>query len=186
MLTLIVLGADLSRVPACGTILRLPPSAPNPQALYEARLAAALAVETPFFTMLDGGPDILLPGYEHGMQDLCEQMELDHTDIGSCLFEIGVSGKTKYLNHGVVCRTAALRNVRWPRGLFHFEVCVYGRLAERGVTKVPRVVYRWVPSEGGANTWPQTSEARMNAARWLHGQSPLRSVLNPTRKGHRA
>lgn len=181
-LSLVVLGGALRRVPRGVEVIAPPLCAPNPQSLYEARLDAVLSARTECVSVVDGGPDEILPGYETAMGELCADLDEQGADIGSCRFEIGHSGRTAYMRHAVVLRTAALQAVQWPRGLYRFESVVYEKLRTRGVALHPSVVYRWHASPGGAHTWPDMAAARVNSWRWLSGRAPLPESRPPSRR----
>lgn len=182
-ISLVILGETLNRIPQSIKVVSSMHSSPDPQSLYEARLNAVLSVSTPYVTLVDGGEDELLPEYEDSMLELCSIMNKMNTNIGSCLFEIGNTGKTAYLRHAVLMRTSVLHNIEWPKGLYRFESVVYEKLSLESVATLhPKVVYRWNATPGGVHTWPDMPAARVNSWRWLYGKTPLPESRPPSRR----
>jgi len=172
-LTLLLLGNDIQRVPDIGTFLKVPLSGPTHAALYSARLSAARRVETDFFSIVDGGPDLLLPEFELCMAELCMTMQEFGFDIGTARERI--RGKSaRYMHHGIVCRTHAFRRLNLPaEGCFGFQYLVYPMLTSKGAAVCNTEAYDWIPSVGGAAKWPDYPRAKINSMRWIAGLPPV-------------
>jgi hypothetical protein len=149
------------------------------RALYKARLSAMRSCGADYMCFVDGGEDILLPGFVESMQYMADQ------DVPLGYADQLVNGKTrdidtsytpkKYMNdhsiihHGVVCRTADLNAIDWPDGSYSWEVIAYGMLAKQGFAhdRVPR--YDWRPQLTGARLWPTYGIAIISSKRFLNG-----------------
>lgn len=174
MITFILLGDEITRQPTTGKFLQVPRSYPLASALCFARIAAARQVTTEYFSIVDGGPDILLPNFELGIEQLCDKLTTSGVNIGSARSQTPAHPEGRYMQHSVVCRTSAFNSLHLPEsGCFHFETMVYTMLADEGVAEHNEILYQWIPSPNGANDWADTRFARVNGYRWAHGLTPL-------------
>lgn len=176
MITFILLGTEITRVPKLGTLMQVERSAPTHAALYERRLSAARAVETEYFSILDGGGDILLDKFETATQELCDILTQTGLDIGSTREQVnGHPGH--FMHHNVVCRTSAFKKLKLPEsGTYMFETLVYTPLSKPGVVKHDVVAYNWIPTPGGAATWADCAGSYANSMGWLTGKPPIHTV----------
>lgn len=153
-----------------GRLLHLPASKATAGHLYAARMAAVRRVKTPYFSLLDGGDDALLPGYWEVMAHAVDMLQRTAAAIATTHETLHGKKAEVHPHHGVVCSKAAFDSVEWPRGCHHFESVVYPRLSDGGVLHLPHVVYDWRPDGAGASRWATTTRARVNAALWLEGR----------------
>ncbi len=175
MITFVLLGSELTRIPTIGTILQVERSAPNASALYERRVSAAYLVETEYFSILDGGEDILLDEFESATLELCNKLTETGLDIGSTRESIN-GERGHFMHHNVICRTSAFKKLKIPKsGLYMFEPIVYPLLSKKGTIEHDVIAYNWIPTPGGAARWPETKIAYENSKRWQKGKPPLKS-----------
>ena len=180
-LTFVVLG-DIDAPPAFGTTACHPLAAPRAGALYRARIKAMCAANTEFVCLLDGGGDILLPGFEASVARRMEAMRRTGAAIGYAdeftegrqvaSGEFTLSAYLRHplmMHHGVVCRTDAVKAIDWPAGCHWFEAACYGTLAQQGYVYDRAFVYDWRPSPNGARLWADTARGMHNSLRWLQG-----------------
>lgn len=173
MITFILLGNNITRIPNLGKLLKVDRSLPTSEALCFARINAAYKVETRYFSILDGGEDILLDNFERVMLSICDRLDETNLDIGSAKHKC-INGKNSFMQHAVVCRTSAFKKLNLPHsGCFHFEPMVYGMLSENGTVEWDEEVYEWIPSKDGASTWLDMPLARINGIRWAKNLPPL-------------
>ena len=176
MITFILLGQKIHRAPEIGDFMQVSASAPSTADLTAKRIAAARAVQTEFFSIVDGGPDLLLPEFEDAMVELCHSMNAIGADVGTARERVrGVPAK--YMHHGIVCRTAAFKKLVLPdSGCIDFASMVYTMLSSRGVAICDREAYDWIPSPNGAARWHETPRAKVNGFRWAQGLPPFISA----------
>lgn len=149
-------------------------SPPNAEALCFARINAAKQVKTEYFSILDGGEDILYDNFESSTEYVCNQLNITGLDIGSSMDILRGTPGGRYMKHCVVCRTSAFNLLDLPSsGLFHFEPMVYGQLRKKGIVYHDEIIYEWIPSPSGAATWKDTALARINGGRWAAGKYPI-------------
>lgn len=173
-MTFIVLG-DVHRVPRTGVTKFFPKSRPSHAALTQARIEAVSHVESEFFSIVDGGEDVLLPCFEDAMQELCSTMDAIGADIGTAREQVR-GQPSRYMHHGIMCRTSAFRALKLPKsGCFDFAAMVYPMLSSNGCAICHQEAYNWIPSHNGARLWHDTPRARVNAARWAAGLPPVLS-----------
>jgi len=181
MITFLLIGDEIQRVPGIGQFLAFPKAAPTQEAITIARINAARQVSTEFFSLVDGGPDLLLPDFEASAVELCDTMNELGMDIGTAREMVrGVSGR--FMHHGIVCRTSAFKALALPSsGCFAFETMAYRMLTARGAAISHKYAYDWIPSVGGAAKWHETPRARLNGHRWAMGLPPIPSGLDRKR-----
>jgi len=174
LITFVLLGNNITRIPTIGKMLIVGKSLPNAESLCFTRINAAKQVNTEYFSILDGGEDILYDNFESSTKYVCEELSITGLNIGTSKdIKRGVPGG-RYMQHCVVCRTSAFNLLDLPTsGLFHFEPMVYGQLCKNGIVYHNEIIYEWVPSPSGAATWRDTSLARINGARWAAGKYPV-------------
>jgi hypothetical protein len=178
MITFIVIGNEIQRIPKIGKLLQFPRSATTQEALSQARISAGKQVTTEFFSIVDGGPDILLPDFEDSVIELCLSMNEFGMNIGTAR-ETLRGHPSILMHHGVVCRTTAFNKLELPdRGCFCFDQMVYRMLSENGVAISHKFAYDWIPSVNGARLWHETPRAKLNGRRWAMGLPPISSGLD--------
>lgn len=171
-LSYIVLG-DIDYIPQFGSIFRVDKSAPTSANLYTTRIQAAKQISTDFFTLLDGGEDILLDNFDTSMRELCSKLKESNYNIGS-ICEQKNGKRNKFMHHGVVCRTSEFNKLNIPTdGCFHFETLIYGLLSRDGIIYHDVESYNWIPTSGGAAQWHDTPRARINSQRAISGLPPV-------------
>lgn len=139
---------------------------PTTEDLFKGRMDAMYKVSTPFFCVLDGGPDKLLPGFSIILPRLLKDMQRVQADIG--LTKERPTNRVGH--HATICRTAVAQFSQFPRsGKYHFETLVYGFLSRFGTEIIDRsdYTYEWLRSVNGASTWPDVLEAMNNSLDWL-------------------
>jgi hypothetical protein len=168
------LGNDITRVPNLGTLVVVERSAPYAESLTFRRIEGSRKVNTEYFTILDGGEDLLLSNYEDGIKSLCNIMTETGLDIGTARNLLPEGSKAAgYMMHTVVCRTSAFNELLLPEsGCYHFETMVYTMLARKGIAILNEELYKWIPSRK-ASKWPDTPFARINGLRWAAGKPPV-------------
>lgn len=171
-MTFLVLG-DVHRVPDIGVTKAFQRSEASNAALTQARIASVEHVESEFFSIVDGGEDVLLPCFEDAMQELCGTMNAIGADIGTAREQVrGQPGR--FMHHGIMCRTSAFRSLSLPKsGCFDFAAMVYHMLSSNGCAICHHEAYNWIPSRNGARLWHETPRARVNGARWAAGLPPV-------------
>jgi hypothetical protein len=154
------------------------------RALYERRLEAMRASTAEYLCFIDGGEDVLLPGFVEAMQALAAK----DVAIGyAAELVIGVQHVTdleftlrkficnhSLIHHGVVCRNEDLRAIKWPAGSYSWEVIAYGTLAQRSFAYDPTPRYDWRPAPTGARLWPTYGIAIISSKRFLNGLPAVR------------
>lgn len=171
MISFLLLGDEITRIPSIGNLIIGKRSPPTAEALCFARINLAMQAETEYFSILDGGPDILLDNFETAMISLCNKMSASGLDIGSAKDIESGNPEGRYMQHAVVCRTSAFKSLDLPKsGLYHFEPMVYISLGKRGIEYLDEIVYEWIPSGNGAHSWTDTLYARANASMWATGK----------------
>lgn len=172
MITFIHLGDDIHREINLGTTLKVPRAAPTHVDLYACMIAAAKSVTTEYFSIVDGGPDTLLDTFESATEDLCKKMSKINSNLGST--RESINGRSAgFMHHGVVVRTSAFNKLKIPEsGIFSFEELIYGMLKRTGPVLHDVIAYNWVPSPGGAASWPTALVAVRNSRRWIDGKPP--------------
>lgn len=167
-ITFIVHG-DISDPPDFGILKKYPRTAANSIALYTGRLAAMQEVTTPYFCLLDGGEDRLLPVFASVIQQQCRLMR----DSGAGL---GISKETggRKGHHAVVCSTELAKRLKAPAGLHHFETLFYNWLRMFGVISSNEITYDWVPSKDGARNWPDTLTAMSNSYLYVRSHKRIK------------
>ena len=174
MITFILLGDNITRIPTIGKMLIVGKSLPNAESLCFTRINAAKLVETEYFSILDGGEDILFDNFESSTEYVCSGLDITGLDIGTSKDITRGTPGGRYMQHCVVCRTSAFNQIDLPdSGLFHFEPMVYGQLCKKGIVYHNEIIYEWVPSINGAATWRDTPLSRINGARWAAGKYPV-------------
>lgn len=181
--TFLVIG-QIDEVPKIGQTKWFRLAAPQAGALYRRRMEAVESVDTEHFCFLDGGTDVLLPGFDAAINELVDRMERSGAVIGygdelvrgklieSQPFTLDAfTSKFTMIHHGVVCNTAAVRTLTMPAGCFSWEALVYGSIAQRGFEYRPGAVYDWHPSTGGARLWPSYCRGICNSLNHLHGRA---------------
>ena len=156
-ITFIVHG-DISDPPSFGILKQYPRTPPTSTDLYAGRLAAMQEVTTPYFCLLDGGEDRLLPAFTWVIPQQIEQLALTGYGLGVSRETSGRGG-----HHAVVCSTELAKQLDPPKGLYHFETLYYTWLRYFGIIKTEAVTYDWVPSLNGARNWPDTLQAMSNS-----------------------
>jgi hypothetical protein len=169
-------------IPQVPTLRCVPLAAPHCRALYERRLEALASSTADWLCFVDGGEDVLADDFVQAMQVLTESAGAAGAPIGYAAETIhGANGYTgpftlpeflrdhQLVHHGVVCSTAALRAIDWPRGCYAWEVIAYGTLAQRGFVYDPAPHYDWRPGPGGARLWESYMRGGINSKRWLQG-----------------
>lgn len=146
--------------------------------LYQRRLEAMRSCTAEFMCFVDGGEDILLPDFAEVMQNFANQ------DLPIAYADELIHGKPhaapdftlqrfivdhSIIHHGVVCRTQDLLEIKWPDGVYSWEVIAYGTLAQKGFLhdRIPRYDYR--PSPTGARMWPTYTIGVISSKRFLKG-----------------
>lgn len=180
-LTYLVLG-PIDSVPSHAPVRSFPLASPNSPALYKALCDAVDTVETEFFCVLDGNPDILMPGFEASIEKRILEMQNTQAAIGyadeyrrKAWIKSGEFTLSNYvrnftmIHHAAVCRTSAANQLKRPKGNFLFQGVYYGGLAQQGYVYDPTPVYQWNPSVNGARLWPDTQDAIKNSLMWLRG-----------------
>lgn len=184
-ITFLVIG-EITDLPKFGQVLRFPRCAGPEQYHAAARLyghhqRTLAAVQTPYFCLLDGGADELLPSFERVMQEYAEVLSTCpgvHIVYGDELTPTGRKRSREFtlndylrnhtmIHHGVLCRTATAKAIDFPIGVHIFELIVYGTLALAGYKYLPEPCYKWTPSFRGASTWPDTLVGLRESKRWL-------------------
>lgn len=155
--TFIVHG-DIYDPPDFGLLKQYPRTPANSTALYEGRLAAMQEVTTPYFCLLDGGEDRLLPVFAGVIQQQIRLMRASGAGMGISLETSGRRG-----HHAVLCDTRLAKKLRAPKGLHHFETLFYRWLRPYGVIVSDEITYDWKPTPNGARHWPDTLEAMSNS-----------------------
>lgn len=156
-ITFIVHG-DISDPPSFGKLAQYPRTAPTSEALYAGRLAAMQEVTTPYFCLLDGGEDRLLPAFAWTIPQQIEELMLTSSGLAVSKETSGRIG-----HHAVVCSTVLAKHLPAPTGLFHFETMFYTWLRHYGVISSSEVTYDWLPSVNGARRWHDTLQAMSNS-----------------------
>jgi hypothetical protein len=178
MITFVQLGNELIRIPKIGKLLQVERCKPTASDLCFARIAAAKLVDTEYFSIIDGGEDILLDTFEQAHLDMCDKLTETGLDIASAKSQTPVRPDGIYMQHGVVCRTSAFNELILPTsGCFNFIPMVYGMLAKRGVIELDVIVHKWNPTPKGAHSWPDTTYAWTNGRRWVEGKPPIKIPL---------
>ena len=178
LIDFIALGDQV--LPAVPTLRCVPLAAPHAEALYQRRLESMWSSRAEWLCFVDGGPDVIDPGFVPAMHALALRATEAGVPIGyaaelvrgkpgiDCEFTLrGYLQNMMLIHHGVVCSTAALRTIGWPLGCYSWEVIAYGTLAQRGFVRDPRAYYDWWPGPDGARRWPSYRLALANSTRWL-------------------
>jgi hypothetical protein len=157
--------------PSYGRLLVVERSKPTSAALYAARIAACKLVQTPYFSLLDGGGDVLLGDYFGVIEQMVEALEESEAVMAYTRERLDNVVLPSRPHHGVVVKTEDFLCLDLPKsGCFHFETLVYGALAKvHEPILFDRLVYDWRPSPGGASKWADTVRARNNSRLWLEG-----------------
>jgi len=167
-------------LPAVPTLRCVPLAAPHAVALYRRRLEAMRSSPAEWLCFVDGGPDVIDPGFVPAMHALAQRAAGQGVPLGyaaelvrgrpgiECEFTLrGYLQNIMLIHHGVVCSTSALQAIDWPEGCYSWEVIAYGTLAQRGYVRDPAAYYDWRPGPDGARRWPSYKQALANSVRWL-------------------
>lgn len=180
MIDFVALGEQT--IPQVPGLRCVPLADPHGAALYRRRLEALANSAADWLCFVDGGEDVLPVEFVPVMESLAYRATVAGVPIayaaetihgkpgGTGPFELPAYLRAHTLvHHGVVCSTAALRAIPWPRGCYAWEVIAYGTLAQRGYVYDPEPRYDWRPGSGGARLWPSYRRSVINAKRWLQG-----------------
>lgn len=156
----------------------LPLAEKNALALYRRRLEALETCEADYLCFVDGNEDVCLPGFVEAMQALADaEQPLGYAselvwakEVAKPAFTLsGFLRDFTLIHHGVVCNVERLRKIKWPSGVYSWEVIAYGTLAQQGFVFDPIPRYDYRPSPGGARLWPSYSHGIINSLRFLQG-----------------
>lgn len=153
----------LSLVP---TLRCVPLAQPHCEALYLRRLEALYSSRGEWLCFVDGGDDVVAPGFVPAMHALALRAGQDVSIGWAAETQHGAQRGTDP-HHGVVCRVSALRAIDWPAGCYHWEAIAYRTLRRAGHVFDPVPRYDWRPGREGARLWPSTQVGIRNAAQWL-------------------
>lgn len=155
-------------LPGVPTLRCLPLAEPHCAALYLRRLEAVRSSHCEWLCFVDGGDDGIDFGFVPALHALALRAAGEGVPIGWCAeTEHGATRARQYPHHGVVCRVAALREINWPEGCYHWEAIAYRVLQRSGHVFDPVPRYDWRPGPGGARLWPSTRTGITNSSRWL-------------------
>lgn len=176
MITFILLG-ESNQVPGIGEVMKLPLVQPNNDALYTARINAVDKVTTEYFSLFDGGEDVLSKDFDSVFSEMIDYLNKTGLDIASAReqkYGKSQEGLMGYMHHAVICRADAVRNLKLPKsGCIHFETVVYSMLSKKGKFLKDAEIYNWIPSVNGARKWKDTPWAIQNSHRLIHGEEIL-------------
>lgn len=180
MIDFVALGDQT--IPQVPGLRCVPLAAAHGGALYRRRLEALASSTADWLCFVDGGEDVLPADFVAAMEALAGRAAAADVPIAYAAETIhGKPGAVgpfdlqaflrahTLVHHGVVCSTAALRAIDWPRGCYAWEVIAYGTLAQQGYVYDPEPRYDWRPGPGGARLWPSYRRSVVNAKRWLQG-----------------
>jgi len=165
----------ISEIP---TLRCLPLAEPNAGALYRRRLEALRTCTEEYLCFVDGGGDIVLPGFVDAMNALASSGQplgyarelVNGESIWFRPFTLnGFLVNHTIIHHGVVCKVEELRKIEWPRGCYSWEVIAYGTLAQKGFVIDPEPRYDWRPDSDGARLWPSYTRSVVNSKGWFKG-----------------
>lgn len=184
MIDFVALGDQT--IPQVPGLRCVPLAAAHGGALYRRRLEALASSTAPWLCFIDGGEDVVAPDFVDACEELAAQAQAVGAPIGYMAETIhgkpGASGPFNLqaflrahtlVHHGAVCRTSALREIRWPAGCYAWEVIAYGTLAQQDSVFDPVPRYDWRPGPDGARLWPSYRRSVVNAKRWLQGAPVL-------------
>lgn len=155
-------------LPAVPTLRCLPLAEPNCDALYRRRRQAVDTSRCEWLCFVDGGEDVIDPGFVPSMHALALRAVERGVQIAwAAETKHGVRDPRDLPHHGVVCNVAALRSIQWPDGCYHWEAIAYGVLRRSGHVFDPVPRYDWRPSDGGARLWTSTRTGIANSGHWL-------------------
>ena len=166
LIDFVALGEQV--LPGVPTLRCVPLAEPNCSALYVRRREAVRSSACEWLCFVDGGDDVIGPGFVPAMHVLALRARDRGQTIGWAAETVhGKLDPRSHPHHGVVCRVAALRTIAWPEGCHHWEAIAYGVLKRGGHVFDPVPRYDWRPGPGGARLWPTTRTGIGNSMRWL-------------------
>jgi hypothetical protein len=157
----------------------VPLSEPNPGALYRRRLEAMRSCQAEYLCFIDGGEDVLLPGFVEAMEALAQsgqalgyapelvygqQREVPQFTLKDFLYDHSI------IHHGVGCNVERLKAIDWPEGCYSWETIAYGTLAQQGYAFDPTPRYDWRPTDKGARLWGGFARGIVNSKAFLQGR----------------